>query len=298
MARRLYQPGYGSTKKTKILLHNIYRVDGELDITTPLSREPRSIMVGDFNAREEMWCRDHNRAGGLLYDQLQNLDNLCLMNHPQGWTTINKTAIDLSILQVDMVPLTDCSIYPGLRSDHLVVLPDIQHQHNTEKVSVPKKWLTQHADWELYREHITTATTNIEWTDIDTNEDNITNAILETAELSIPESSGKTSTTPYWRNNMGIRMANHSYNTKLKEYRRHTSPANLEQVQTEYKEYTKLCTHVRNLSWNQWITDCNNNINSSEVWRRIKTAKGTAPRAPTHHMPQEEEDSLCDSFAQ
>ena len=176
---------------------------------------------------------------------------LLLINHPQVWTPINKTAIDLSILPDDMVPLTDWSIYPGLLSDHLAVLLEIQHQHNTERVSVPKKWLTQHADWELYREYITIATTNIEWTDIDTNEANITNAILEAAELTIPKSSGKTSTTPYWKNNMGIRMAKHSYNTKLKEYRRHTSPANLEQVQTSYKEYTNLCTHVRNLSWNQ-----------------------------------------------
>ena len=40
-----------------LLLHNMYRVDGELDITTPLTREPRSIMVGDFNDRDEMWCR-------------------------------------------------------------------------------------------------------------------------------------------------------------------------------------------------------------------------------------------------
>ena len=55
---------------------------------------------------------------------------------------------------------------------------------------------------------------------------------------------------------------------------------------------------MRNLSWNQWITDCNNTINSSEVWRIIKAAKGTAPRAPTYHRPQEEADSLCDSFAQ
>ena len=96
---------------------------------------------------------------------------------------------------------------------------------------------------------------------------------------------------------MGIRMAKHSYNTKLKAYRRHTSPANLEQVQTAYKEYIKLCTHVRNLFRNQWITKCNN-INSEEVWRRIKAAKGTALRPPTHPRPQAEADSLCDSFAQ
>ena len=45
---------------------------------------------------------------------------------------------------------------------------------------------------------------------------------------------------------------------------------------------------MRNLSWNQWITKCNNNINSADVWRRIKAEKGTAPRAI----------SLFDSFAQ
>ena len=93
-------------------------------------------------------------------------------------------------------------------------------------------------------------------------------------------------------------MENHSYNTKLKAYRRHASPANQEQGQTACKEYTKLCTHVRNISWNQWITKCNNNIDSAEVWRRIKAAKKTAPRPPTHHRPQEEADSPCDSFAQ
>ena len=96
---------------------------------------------------------------------------------------------------------------------------------------------------------------------------------------------------------MGIRMAKHTDNTKLKAYRRHTSPANLEQVQTTYKEYTKLCTHVMNLSWNQWITKCTNNINSAEVWRRFKASKGTTPRHPKHPRPQEEADSLCDSFA-
>ena len=93
-----------------------------------------------------------------------------------------------------MVPLTDWSIYPVLLSDHLAVLLEIQHKHNTERVSVPKRWLTQHADLELYREHITTATTCIEWTDIDTNEANITKSILGAAELSIAKSSGKTST--------------------------------------------------------------------------------------------------------
>ena len=58
-----------------LLLNNIYRVDG--DITSPLTREPRSKMVGDFNARDERWCRDHNIAGRLLNYQPRNLNNFC-----------------------------------------------------------------------------------------------------------------------------------------------------------------------------------------------------------------------------
>ena len=54
-----------------LLLHNLYSVDGDLDITTPLTREPRSIMVGDFNARDERWCRANNRAGRLLNEQFK-----------------------------------------------------------------------------------------------------------------------------------------------------------------------------------------------------------------------------------
>ena len=35
------------------------------------------------------------------------------MNHPQVWTTINKTAIDISLLSGDIVTLIDWSIYHG-----------------------------------------------------------------------------------------------------------------------------------------------------------------------------------------
>ena len=144
-----------------LLLHNIYRVDVELDITTPLNREPRPIMAGDFNARDEMWCRDHNRAGPLLNEQLQNLDKFCLMNHPQVWATINKTAIHLSLILVDIVQLTDWSIYTGLLSDHIAVLLEIQTNttlkefrsqrdgsHNTQTGNLPR---THH---DSYNKHI------------------------------------------------------------------------------------------------------------------------------------------------
>ena len=100
-----------------LLLCNIYRVYGELDLTTPLTREPRSIMVGHFNTRDLIWSNDHTRAGHPLNDQLQNHENFCLMNHQHVWIALNKTAIDHSLISVDMVPIRYGSIYHGLVSD-------------------------------------------------------------------------------------------------------------------------------------------------------------------------------------
>ena len=69
-------------------------------------------------------------------------------------------------------------------------------------------------------------------------------------------------------------MAKYTYNAKLKAFRRLYTPDTLQQVQVAYKEYADLCTHVRNNSWNTWITYCKNNPNTAEVWRRIKAANG------------------------
>ena len=97
------------------------------------------------------------------------------------------TVIYLSLLAVGIFLLTAWSIYHRLFIDHLSVLLEIIHKHNNERGTVPKRWLTQHADCE----HIAEATTNMKLKDIDTNEANITKAILEAAVISIPKSSGK-----------------------------------------------------------------------------------------------------------
>ena len=164
-----------------ITLHNIYRVDGTLDISTTLIADPSSIIVGDFNARDEMWCRDHNKAGRLLINQLRILDSYYLMNHPQVWTTTKRTVVDLSLAHVDMASLTDWSIYP----------------HSTNSFRRPRRWLTEQANWKQYQQKITDTTSDVEWQDIDTNETNITTAIMNAASATIPRSSGKSSTRPY-----------------------------------------------------------------------------------------------------
>ena len=122
-------------------------------------------------------------------------------------------------------------------------------------------------NWEQCRQKMTDTTINLEWQDMDTNETNLTTAIINSASASIPRSSGNSTKRPYWKNNFGIKMAKSTYNTMLKAFMRLNTPNTLQQVQLAYKEYTELCTHARNNSWNTWITECNNNLNTSKVWK-------------------------------
>ena len=87
------------------------------------------------------------------------------MNHPQVWTTINKTEIDLSSL-------------PGLLSNQLAVLLEIPLKEFKSQRDGPHKTQTGN-----FTEN--TLQQLQQWTDMDTNKADITNAILEAAELSI-----------------------------------------------------------------------------------------------------------------
>ena len=71
---------------------------------------------------------------------------------------------------VSMSSVTDWSIYPGMLSDHLAVQIKIQHAHVNNNETRPRRWLTDQANWDQYRQNIIKATIDIEWQDIDTNE--------------------------------------------------------------------------------------------------------------------------------
>ena len=121
-----------------ILLHNIYRVDGEFDVVTPLSDGEESIMAGDFNARHTSWCRANNAAGSSLNDQLVQLDTHILMNTPHVSTTVHDTVIDLSLVSNEMAANTYWSIYPGFVSDHLAVMLTIVNTRLPDSTPRPK----------------------------------------------------------------------------------------------------------------------------------------------------------------
>ena len=120
------------------------------------------------------------------------------MNHPQVWTTINKSAIDLSLFRRTWL---NQQAGPSTRDFLVIILRptgDTSPNHPWKSCG-PKEMAHTHADWDLYRDHMMASTANMEWADVETNEANITRAILEAAELAIPKSSGKTSAAPYWR---------------------------------------------------------------------------------------------------
>ena len=136
------------------MLHNIYRVDGEFDVVTPLSDSEESIMAADFNAQHTSWCRNNNAAGSSLNDQLVQLDTHSLMNTPHLSTTVHDTGIDLSLVSNEMAAKTYWSIYPGLVSDHLAVMLTIVNTTPPDSTPRPKRWLLELADWDKYKDEL------------------------------------------------------------------------------------------------------------------------------------------------
>ena len=207
-----------------ILMHNIYRVDGEFDVS-PLSDGEESMMVGDFNARHTSWCRAINAAASSLNDQLVQLDTHILINTPHVTTTVHDTVIDLSLVSNEMAANTCWSIYPSLVSDHLAVMLTIVNIRLPDSTPCLKRWLLELAHWDKHKDVLQDRSAEMEWHgDLEVNGQQLVAVVLQAAEIAIPKSTGAASNRPYWRNNYGNLLARRTYNVALKKYRRNPLP--------------------------------------------------------------------------
>ena len=247
-----------------ILLHNIYRVDGEFDVVTPLSDGEESIMAGDLNARHTSWCRANNAAGSSLNDQLVQLDTHILMNTPHVSTTVHDTVIDLSLVSNKMAANTYWSIYPGFVSDHLAVLLTIVNTRPPDSTPRPKRWLLELADWDKYKDELQERSAEMEWHgDLEVNEQQLVAVILQAAEIAIPKSTGAASNRPYWRNNHGVLLARRTYTGRELDILPIECRANIRRArfmlkvksQAHHPLHDAVCTPPRRRHGTDWIQE-------------------------------------------
>lgn len=168
-------------------LMEIYRKVGE-----------KSIFLGDFNARHELWDEKYRRGdtrGMAMVDFLNETDYV-ILNSGCG-TRINvengtESAIDLTMVSA---PLSnDAEWTPGdatLGSDHYPIVTSlgVRHKHVTQKPA--QRWKLTKANWDLFKQK--TKNMNIDFNGQDINESNtlFISEIMSACEKSIPKTAYK-----------------------------------------------------------------------------------------------------------
>ena len=285
--------------KRPLDIHNIYRTEPfAVDLKPILNSGHRVLIAGDYNARHESWCRATNASGSILRNQLDESNNCILLNHPQVWTTTNDSVLDLAICSPSLAAITDWDTLPELTSDHIAVQITINSAFTYSETNATKKYVTKHADWQIYREELTALLTNIDTSG--TMEDNIETlyeAISKAASKAMPTTPVKKYTCQYWRKNPGVQFAKRLANQATRKHRKHPTPESKTAMKEAYKQYENVCTQVKYFSWYRWATETNECTTSAQIWSKIRRCMGVPPREPTHRDPKGRANELCTTFA-
>ena len=281
--------------KKATLLHNIYRVRGQIAFTEILADRLPSILA--------MWCRSTNGSGRTLLEQIENAHTHTIMNNPQTSTTIYNTTIDLTIVHASIAATCQWEIYDSLLSDHYPILLTIRTKES-QPVTVPiPRWCLHKADWEKFKTRLNELSTtyNMDGT-LEEQEKKLTEMLIQSAEDSIPKTKPQKNKRKYWCYNEEVKIAKWYLNRALKKLRskKRCGLQDLEpykqKVRDANQNYNETCTKIRNKAWNEWLTKANTDVNSKTIWQKIKRCTGTNQHPPIHPNPVQESNRLLSEF--
>ena len=287
-------------RKSSYLIHNIYNIGNFINLSAASLNE-KSLFLGDFNAHHKAWCRAaQNRAGMNISDQLDAMDQYVMMNMEHDEyvpTTTYNTTIDLSIIHKDIAAKVTWSIYDGLSSDHFPIII-AWHPGSLPKKSTPQqKFRMNEADWNAFQEVTIAELADFQnHDDLDEFNTQLSEVLTKAAEQSIPKSSPTVTVKMYWRYDLGVKCAKQDYNRANRRYRKHRTDDNKKEMVDKFDTYKEMCKYVQERSWRQWVEECNFDISTTELWRRLRICTGVSQRPPTHPNPADKAEQLCQQF--
>ncbi|UYV79346.1 hypothetical protein LAZ67_17002248, partial [Cordylochernes scorpioides] len=155
-----------------------------------------TIIVGDFNAKHQLWgCSMPNPRGKILSNLFDDNAFMCLndgnpTHHSYSYNTAQ--ALDISFSSPDIFHKCKWKILKSIGSDHLPILIEISTKTKTSSIK-EKFWNFKKANWNLYQqntnEDFRKAPTSIK--DLEQNWISFKNTIIKAAKVSIPRGNIK-----------------------------------------------------------------------------------------------------------
>lgn len=241
-------------------------------------------MGGDFNAHSFTWglissTFRTNSRGNILDNLLTSNNNLTLLNIPGISTHLNSTsgslsAIDLCFSSSSLSPKLTWSTHPDLcDSDHFPILIQSQSLSN-ENFSTPSRWLINKANWDLFYDLTSNTSSLPDPSNCSTALQTFTKFITDSAESSIPRSSGKKkpNQVPWWSNEIQLAIKNRK--KALRTYNSTRTQSDLILYKKARAKARVLVRSGKKQSWSTFVAGLNHPVSISTMWRDIKKLTG------------------------
>lgn len=240
------------------------------------------ILTGDFNSHNNLWGSSNTDSRGKIIDKLLEDPEILLLNNtqPTHFNIANGTfsAIDLSFSSASIGHHLNWQVIENLyNSDHFPILINFQNQNSNEFLHEPT-WKFKKANWEEFTKTLERKidflnTPSENYNQIDKLISNFTNAIIESADLSIPKTSNKShkKQVPWWNEAVekAIKDKKHAYNS----YKKHKTEDKKIQFKKHRATARKICKTEKKRSWTEFISSITQNTPSSTVWKKSKASK-------------------------
>ena len=240
------------------------------------------LVVGDFNAHSSAWgCGDTSPRGRVLETFICE-ESLCIFNTgqhthftmPSGRTS----ALDLSLASPQLAHVFTWSVQDEpLGSDHFPVW--IEHQDSPVLSRRPQRWNTEEADWTEFQASLELSIlTRADASAIPA--EDFTAMVLNSADGSIPKTSGRPRRTPvpWWTNECGdaIRARKRAF----RKFDRSSTTENLIAFRKARAFARRTIKEAKTVSWRKYVSSLNRFTPTTQVWTRIKRISGRYSPSP------------------
>ena len=239
----------------------------------------KSIFLGDFNVRHELWDNeyrgDYNPQGD-QFTEFLNQTEYVILNDGTGTRidvdTGKLTAIDLTLISAALCNNSDWLVGDcTMGSDHypIVTSLNVRHKHVTQAPA--QRWKLCTADWDLFRRK--TADMNICFNETDINRANeiFISELMAACESAIPK------TRPMKKNKKSLPWWNEECTEAVKKkrklsykYKKHRTPQLLELYRQAREDSKFTQKRVRQKAWEEFISLLNYKSHSKLVWNTIR----------------------------
>lgn len=254
-----------------------------------LKTKNTAIVVGDMNARNQLWGADTDDTRGQLLEDAIATHNYVVLNTGQGTRqspTGSMSHIDVSLASRQLA--TKCgwtTLNNTMGSDHVPIVITVNAVPDRELATAPR-WKCSKADWSAFRRLMEEQLTGLEVKeddDIDSLNDHIADIFRQSADHSVPQtkpsSSKRLKPLPYW--NDEIKRA-------IRDRNRARNKMNLSKNMDdciEYKRRKAIAQRViRTTARQHWQNFCDQLTNTTRlttVWNMAKKMNGTRSNPAT-----------------